>query len=104
MPHQTTLFALNLMQYQTRLQISHVKNIGNVFELSSVAFRLAPPYDGLLLQLSSWLEKRFRPPVVRVRPGYDGKYRFRSYRFVVGQNLDVQNAFAADGTEAKMIG
>ena len=37
------------MQRQTRLQISRVKNVGNVFELSDVAFRLAPPYGGLLI-------------------------------------------------------
>ena len=32
-----------------RLQISRVKNIGNVFELIGVAFHLAPPYGGLLV-------------------------------------------------------
>ena len=36
------LFALCLVQCQRRLQISDVKNIGNVVELSGVAFRLAP--------------------------------------------------------------
>ena len=42
MPHPTALFALNLMQYQTRLQITRMKYIGNVFELSGVAFHLIP--------------------------------------------------------------
>ena len=37
------------MQWQRRLQISGVKNIGNVLEQSGVAFRLAPPYGGLLV-------------------------------------------------------
>ena len=32
-----------------RLQISRVKNICRVFELSRVAFRLVPPYGGLLV-------------------------------------------------------
>ena len=31
-----------------RVQIFRVKNIGEVFELNGVAFRLAPPYGGLL--------------------------------------------------------
>ena len=51
MPHPTALFALNLMQSQMRFQISRVKNIGNVLELSDVAFRIAPPYGGLLARL-----------------------------------------------------
>ena len=37
--------ALGLM-----LQISRVKNIGNVLKQSGVAVRLAPPYGGLLIQ------------------------------------------------------
>ena len=47
----TALFALNLMQCQRHLQIIQVKNIGNVFELSSVAFRLrlASLYGGLFV-------------------------------------------------------
>ena len=49
-PHSTALFALNLMQRQRRLQFSRVKNIGNVFELSGMAFHLAPPYGGLLVK------------------------------------------------------
>ena len=32
-----------------RLQISRVENIGRVFELSGVAFRLVPPYGMLLV-------------------------------------------------------
>ena len=48
-PHPTALFAFNLMQCQRGLQISRAKNIVNVFELSSVAFRLAPPYGGFLV-------------------------------------------------------
>ena len=51
MPHPMTLFALSLMQCQRRLQISRVKNIGNVFELRGVAFRLAPPYGGLNVRI-----------------------------------------------------
>ena len=50
MSHPTVLFALSLMQCQRRLQISRVKNIGNVFELSGVAFCPAPPYGGLLVK------------------------------------------------------
>ena len=46
---QTTLFGLSKMQCQRRLQISRVKNIANIFELSGVTFRLASPYDGLLV-------------------------------------------------------
>ena len=49
MPHPTALFALSLIQCQRRLQISRVKNIGNVSILSGVAFRLAPPHGGLLV-------------------------------------------------------
>ena len=49
MPHPTALFAINLMQCQIRLEISCAKNIGNAFELSDVALRLAPPYDGLFV-------------------------------------------------------
>ena len=48
--HPTVLFALSLMQCQRRLQFSRVNNIDNVFEQSCVAFRLAPPYGGLLVQ------------------------------------------------------
>ena len=36
------------MQCQRRLQIYRLKNIDEVFELSGVAFRLAPPYGWLL--------------------------------------------------------
>ena len=49
MLHPTALFALSLVQCQGRLQISRVKNIYNVFELSGVAFLLAPHYGGLLV-------------------------------------------------------
>ena len=48
MPHPTALFALSQMRCQRRLQISQEKNIGNVFELSGMAFRLALHYVGLL--------------------------------------------------------
>ena len=34
-----------------RLQISRMKNIGSVFELSGVAFCLAPLHGGLLVQI-----------------------------------------------------
>ena len=40
------------MQCQRRRQISRVNNIGNVFELIGVAFRLAPPYGGILVILT----------------------------------------------------
>ena len=43
------LFALSLMQCQRCIQISQLKNIPNVFKLSGVAFRLAPPYGGLVV-------------------------------------------------------
>ena len=49
MPHLTALLALSIMQCQRRLQICQAKNIGNVLEQSGVAFRLAPPYAGLLV-------------------------------------------------------
>ena len=49
MPRPTALFSLNLMQCQISLQISRVKNSGNVFELSGAAFRLAPPYGVFLV-------------------------------------------------------
>ena len=35
-----------------RLQISPVRNVGRVFELSGVVFRLIPPYGGLLVTIS----------------------------------------------------
>ena len=38
-----------------------VNNIGSVFELSSMAFRVVPPYGRLLVELFRWLQKRFRP-------------------------------------------
>ena len=41
------LFPLNLMHCQMHLQISRVRNIGNVYKLSSVAFCLVPPTGGL---------------------------------------------------------
>ena len=40
-----------VLQRQRRLQISRVKNISRVFELSGVVFRLVPLYDGLLVDL-----------------------------------------------------
>ena len=54
MPHPTALFALNdtKMQCQRRFQISRVKNISNFLEQSGVAFRLAPPYGGLFVNLN----------------------------------------------------
>ena len=42
-------FALSVMQCQSHLRISCVKNIGSVLELSGVAFRLAPPYGWFLV-------------------------------------------------------
>ena len=38
----------------------------------------APPVGRLLVELFSWLKKRFRP---FVRPGYDDKYRSRNLLF-----------------------
>ena len=43
------LLALSLIQCQKRLQIYRVNNIGNVLQLSCVAFRLAPHYGGILV-------------------------------------------------------
>ena len=43
--------ASGLMQRQKCLQIYRVKNIGSVFELSGAAFRLAPAYGGLLVEV-----------------------------------------------------
>ena len=42
------VFVLRLMQCQRRLQISRVKNISSVFEISGAMLRPAPPYGGLL--------------------------------------------------------
>ena len=52
MTHPTAdgLFAFGLMRCKRRVQISPVKSIGNVFELSGVAFCLAPPNGGLLVK------------------------------------------------------
>ena len=36
------------MQCQRRLQISRLKNLGNVLQQTGVVFRLAPPDGGLL--------------------------------------------------------
>ena len=36
-------FALSVMQCQRRLQISWVKNIGSIFDVSGIALRLVPP-------------------------------------------------------------
>ena len=41
---------ISVLQRQRRFQISRVKNIGRVFELSVVAFRLIPSYGGLLVK------------------------------------------------------
>ena len=57
MSHPTALFALSLMQCQRRLQISRLKNISNVFELSGVAFRLALPY-GFLFNKSDNIRRK----------------------------------------------
>ena len=51
MPHPTALVALNLMQCQRHLKISHVMNIGNVFYLSAMAFCLRVGY----LQAHRWM-------------------------------------------------
>ena len=48
-----------VMQCQRRLQISQMKNIGSVFELSGVAFRLASPLGGLLVQMLQSLRIHF---------------------------------------------
>ena len=55
-PHPTALFALSLMQCERPLQISRVKNIGNVLEYSGVTFRLAQLMVGFLfITLDSWI-------------------------------------------------
>ena len=41
---------ISVLQRQRRLQIYRVKNIGRVFELSGVAFRLVSPYGRLLVE------------------------------------------------------
>ena len=58
MPHPTALFALSVLHCQRRLQISRVKNIGNVFELSGEAFRLAPLYGGFLVKRKARLMRK----------------------------------------------
>ena len=50
-PLPAALFALSLMQCQRCLKTCRVKNISNVFELNCAAFRLSPPYGGLLVNL-----------------------------------------------------
>ena len=54
MSYLTALFALSLMQCQRRVQISRVKNIGNVFQLSSLTFHLAPLYGRLRVYSGKW--------------------------------------------------
>ena len=44
--------ALSVMQYQKRLQISQVKNIGIVLALTGMGFCLATPYGGLFFVIS----------------------------------------------------
>ena len=46
------VFSSSLVQCKRRRQISRVKNIDSVVELSGVAFRLAPPYGRLLVRSS----------------------------------------------------
>ena len=48
-PETLRFCALSIMECQRRVQISRLKNIGGVFELSGMAFRLAPAYGGLLV-------------------------------------------------------
>ena len=50
---------VSVLQRQRRLQISRVKNVGRVVELSGVAFCLAPPDDGLLIQILQSLHIHF---------------------------------------------
>ena len=45
---------ISVLQRQRRLQMSRVRNIGRVLELSGVAFRLVPPYG----RMGRW----FQPP------------------------------------------
>ena len=68
MPHSTALFEFSLMQCQRRPRISRVKNIGNVFELSGVAFRL--PHlvcHSAKRHIFDWLFHRNRHNLVCVR-------------------------------------
>ena len=45
------LVCIKSNERRSRIQISRVKNIGNVFELSGLALRLAQPYGGPLVEL-----------------------------------------------------
>ena len=45
------------MQCPGRLQIFRVENIGSVFELSCVAFRLAQPYGGLIVGINYYVKR-----------------------------------------------
>ena len=42
---------ISVPRRQRRLEISRMKDIDSVFELSGVAFRPVPPYSGLLVSL-----------------------------------------------------
>ena len=70
------------MHCQRRLLISRVKNIGIVLEQSGVAFRLAPPYGGLLVGLFMQHQKAFTP----VRPGYDDKILNTALKAIVSSS------------------
>ena len=49
-----------VLQRQRHLTIYRVRNIGRVFELSGVAFRLVPPYGGLLVIIVCYMVSNAR--------------------------------------------
>ena len=56
---------------QRRLKISRAKNIGSVFELSGVFFRLSPPYGGFLVIIetrNSLADQRTNKAMALMRP------------------------------------
>ena len=53
-----------------------------------------------VFELFSWFQRRFSPPLrPPVRPGYDYKYRSRSYRFVERQKRDDVCRFCCRSTK-----
>ena len=89
MPHPTALFALSLIQRQVHLQISRVRNIGNVFNLSGVVFRIGAPYGGLLVKIYVLLYSCFYP----MSSGQLRCPNIDSYDFVNKVQLKTINSF-----------
>ena len=61
-----------------------VRQFAHGFLLSPHCYVWSISYRFWVIYIESAFQKRFRPPI---RPGYNWKYRFRSYRFVELQKL-----------------